>query len=96
MPATPPGISMEEAEQLRTTIADLQEELAETTARLAAKENSEKKLSKKLNTDASKSITLYGGTAQSGHPGVTGMFFCCVTCALRHCALSDDPISCYC
>lgn len=48
-PPSIPGISLEEAEELRSAIVSLETQLRETLAQLAAKEDSEKKLSKSVN-----------------------------------------------
>ena len=42
-PSPIPGVSLEEAEEMRTAIASLQTQLSNTSAQLAAKEDSEKK-----------------------------------------------------
>ena len=48
-PPSIPSISLEEAEELRSAIVSLETQLSETLVQLAAKEDSEKKLSKSVN-----------------------------------------------
>jgi hypothetical protein len=63
-PSPIPGVSLEEAEEMRTAIASLQTQLSNTSAQLAAKEDSEKKLAHLLNSTKKELETERGKVAQ--------------------------------